>query len=328
MKVEDFDYRLPESLIAQRPPEVRGESRLMVLSDKTEHRSFADLPEYMDEGDVLVLNDTKVMPARLRGTRETGGKVELLLIRPQGENWECLGKGRMKEGERIAVGDSSARVIGKTGGRVLVRFDAPDFEDFLQRHGEAPTPPYIKEELRDSDRYQTVYARANGSVAAPTAGLHITPTLLEELKNKGVETASITLHVGPGTFLPVRSENVEDHEMEEEYYEISQRAAGTISAAKERGGRLFVVGTTTVRALESGLQGDRSSGWTSLFIHPSYQFRVEMDALVTNFHLPRSTVLMLVSAYAGRERILDAYAEAIERRYRFYSFGDAMLVFR
>ncbi|MFQ6106154.1 MAG: tRNA preQ1(34) S-adenosylmethionine ribosyltransferase-isomerase QueA [Thermoplasmata archaeon] len=331
MRVEDFDYSLPRGLIAQRPTAVRGDSRMMVLEDEIRHEMFSNLPKHMEKGDVLVLNDSKVLPARLRGRRETGGRVELLLLRKEGANWLCMGGGRMKEGESLRIGDSSAEVVERSGGRLLVRFDSPDFDAFLREHGEMPVPPYIKEELDDGERYQTVYARAKGSIAAPTAGLHFTHEMLEELSSKGVRTAMVTLHVGPGTFLPVKSRRAENHEMGEEYFEISEEAAQVVNDALDSDRRLFVVGTTTVRALESSQSGGRvagSKGWTDLFIHPPYEFGLKTDALITNFHLPRSTVLMLVSAYAGRERILEAYEEAIRREYRFYSFGDAMLVFR
>jgi len=332
MRVGDFDYSLPRRLIAQRPPTVRGESKLMVLrKDSIRHERFPDLPGYLGEGDMLVLNDTKVIPARLHGKRKTGGKVELLLLRKEDDNWQCLGKGRMREGEKVVIGDSSAEIIEKKEGRLLVSFETSDFDAFLREHGEVPVPPYVQEELEDKDRYQTVYAQVEGSVAAPTAGLHFTPEILRDLSSKGVRTAEITLHVGPGTFLPVKADMVRNHMMEEEYFEISEDAAQRINDAIESENRLFVVGTTTVRALESCQKDGEvisSSGWTGLFIHPPYEFRTRIDALITNFHLPRSTVLMLVSAYAGRQRILDAYEEAIEREYRFYSFGDAMLVFR
>ena len=332
MRVEDFDYPLPKGLIAQRPTEVRGDSRLMVLQgDGVRHKRFPDLPEYMDEGDTLVLNDTKVIPARLKGRRRTGGAVELLLLRKEGDNWSCLGKGRMREGESILVGDTSAEVLRKSGGRLLVRFHTSDFDALLKEFGEMPVPPYIKEELDDGDRYQTVYASADGSIAAPTAGLHFTPELMRELSSKGVRIARVTLHVGPGTFLPVKTADIEDHSMEEEHFEIPGDAARLTSETVESSGRLFVVGTTAVRALESSQKDGRvvaSKGWTDLFIHPPYEFGLSMDALITNFHLPRSTVLMLVSAYAGKDRLLDAYRQAIEEEYRFYSFGDAMLVFR
>jgi len=332
MNVEDFDYPLPKGLIAQRPTAVRGDSRLMVLQgDGVRHERFPDLPEFMHEGDVLVLNDTRVIPARLKGRRRTGGAVELLLLRREGDNWSCLGKGRMREGESILIGDTSAEVLRKSGGRLLVRFDTPDFDAFLREFGEMPVPPYIKEELDDGDRYQTVYASADGSIAAPTAGLHFTPALMRELSSKGVRTATVTLHVGPGTFLPVKTAEVEGHSMEEEHFEVPRDAARLINETVGSNGRLFAVGTTTVRALESSQKDGRivaSKGWTDLFIHPPYEFSVRMDALITNFHLPRSTVLMLVSAYAGKDRLLEAYAQAVEEEYRFYSFGDAMLVFR
>ncbi|MFQ6128220.1 MAG: tRNA preQ1(34) S-adenosylmethionine ribosyltransferase-isomerase QueA [Thermoplasmata archaeon] len=332
MRVEDFDYSLPRELIAQRPTDGRAESRLMVLSRvSVKHDRFANFLNYLSKGDLLVLNDTKVIPARLKGRRVTGGKVELLLLRKEGDNWICLGKGRFKAGERISVGDSSARILEKSDGRLLVSFDTSNFKAFLKKYGEMPVPPYIKEKLNDEERYQTVYASVEGSVASPTAGLHLTHEMLEELYSRGIGTAKITLHVGPGTFLPVRAERIEDHTMEEEYFEISVEAAERINRTLESSNRLFVVGTTTVRALESGQRRGRvvpSRGWTDLFIYPPYEFNIRMDALLTNLHLPRSTILMLVSSYAGRERILEAYKEAIERKYRFYSFGDAMLIFR
>lgn len=340
MKVADFDFELPPERIAQTPIEPRDASRLMVLhrdSGELEHRIFRDLPRYLRTGDALVLNDTRVIPARLIGEREgTGGRVEVLLLHPTGpDTWETLVRpGRKaRPGQRLLFGGGRLRaeVQGLTpaGGRA-VRFTYEGrFEDVLEELGRVPLPPYIRTELEDPGRYQTVYARDPGSAAAPTAGLHFTPRLLEEIAGLGVEIVYLTLHVGLGTFRPVQVEDVEEHVMHAEYYRVTEEAAARLNAARARGGRIIPVGTTALRTLET--VADEAgvirpgSGWTDIFIYPGYRFKAT-DALVTNFHLPRSTLLMLVSALAGRERILAAYREAVRLGYRFFSFGDAMLI--
>ncbi len=342
MDVSEFDFHLPEELIAQSPPPRRADSRLMVLDRETgelEHRRFSDLTEYLRPGDVLVINDTRVRPARLIGMKkETGGRVEILLLKPLGEDrWEVLAKParRLKPENTILFGNGELRAVVEgesdvAGGRIVrLTYEAEDLEALLERLGEMPLPPYIRKRLEDPERYQTVYARAVGSAAAPTAGLHFTPELLEEIRGKGVDIASVTLHVGLGTFRPVTAERVEEHRMHAEYYEVDEEAAERIRAACKRGGRVVAVGTTSVRTLETvaGLHGEivPAKGWTDIFIYPGYRFRA-VDALITNFHLPRSTLLMLVSAFASRRQILAAYEEAVNRRYRFFSFGDAMLI--
>lgn len=340
MRLEEFDYDLPPELIAQTPLDRRDESRLLVLereSGKMEHRVFHDLPAYLRPGDVLVLNDTRVLPARLIGRRKhTGGKVEVLLLRELGsDRWEVLVKPgrRCPEGEELVFGDGklTGRVLNRTeeGGRIIAFSPGgPKFLETLNEIGKVPLPPYIRTELKDQERYQTVYARHLGSAAAPTAGLHFTPELLKAIEERGIAILYLTLHVGLGTFRPVREERIEDHRMHEEYYVVRPGVAEAVNAAKKEGRRVVAVGTTVVRTLESaGKSGEvkAGAGWTDLFIYPGFEFRI-VDALVTNFHLPKSTLLMLVSAFAGREKILRAYQEAIRERYRFFSFGDAMLI--
>ena len=340
MKVTDFDYELPEELIAQHPVEPRDTSRLMLLDKVTgevNHRAhFYDIVDEVSDGDVLVFNDTKVIPARLYGQREgSGGKVEVLLLTPCGENrWECL----VKPGKKCPIGQVivfderlKGTVIDKTsfGGRI-VEFDCDGvFDDVIQEIGEMPLPPYIHEKLEDKDRYQTVYADKKGSAAAPTAGLHFTPELLEKLRAKGVTLAFLTLHVGLGTFRPVSAEDIEDHEMHSEYYVVTEETANTINKARRDGKRIIAVGTTSVRTLESATGDDgvlkAGHGWTNIFIYPGYTYKM-VDALITNFHLPQSTLLMLISALAGREHCLAAYKEAVKEKYRFFSFGDAMFI--
>ena len=341
MRVDDFDYELPERLIAQVPLIARDASRLMVLTRserRVEHRHFRDLPGYLRPGDVLVLNDTRVIPARLAATRSTGGKVEILLLTPKGGDvWECLARpGRRAQiGETLsfAGGRMVGHVLGKTeyGGRVLqfVAASGLDVDSLVDAVGEMPVPHYIKSRLDQPERYQTVYARERGSAAAPTAGLHFTPELLGQIEREGVRIARVTLHVGLGTFRPVKTEQVEEHEMHSEHYEVPAQAAEAINSAREAGGRVIAVGTTTVRTLESAADADGrvmpGAGWTSIFIYPGYVFRA-VDAMVTNFHLPKSTLIMMVSAFAGRDFVLDAYRQAVQEEYRFFSFGDAMLI--
>lgn len=340
MNVKDFDYELPEELIAQDPLKDRAGSRLMVLNRRTgevEHRHFRDILGYLNAGDCLVLNNTKVIPARLHGVKEdTQAHIEVLLLRRRDKDvWETLVKPgkKAKCGTRIVFGDGllTGEVTGivEEGNR-LIRFTYEGiFEEILDRLGQMPLPPYITHELLDKNRYQTVYAKYDGSAAAPTAGLHFTEELLEQAKEKGIRIAEVTLHVGLGTFRPVKVENVLDHHMHAEFYMVSAEAAETVNRTKQEGGRVVAVGTTSTRTLESAADADgmlrETSGWTEIFIYPGYQFKV-IDALITNFHLPQSTLVMLVSALAGRERVLDAYRIAVKERYRFFSFGDAMYI--
>jgi S-adenosylmethionine:tRNA ribosyltransferase-isomerase len=336
----DFYYDLPQELIAQKPMEPRDASRLMVVhraQDRIEHRHFYDILEYLSPGDVLVVNHTRVIPARLYGRKVgTGGKIEFLLLkRLSRDEWEVILKPGKKApvGARFEFGNGEllAEIIGHAdeGGRI-VRFSYEGvFEQVLERLGQMPLPPYIHERLEDRDRYQTVYAKYDGSAAAPTAGLHFTPELLDKVKQKGIEIVPILLHVGLGTFRPVKEEKVEDHHMHSEYYEVSPEAADQINAAHARGNKIFAVGTTSVRTLESVADDagvvHAGSGWTEIFIMPGYKFKA-VDALITNFHLPESTLLMLVSAFASREQILNAYEIAVQEGYQFFSFGSAQLL--
>ena len=340
MKLSDFDYDLPEERIAQFPCEPRDHSRLLKVDIDTgelTHAHFYDLLDDVEAGDLLVFNNTRVIPARLIGAKPTGGKVEVfLLTRLDGDRWEVLVKPGKKAriGQEILFGDELSCVVEDNtdfGGRI-VRFRYQGiFEEVLDRLGETPLPPYIKEKLADKERYQTVYAKENGSAAAPTAGLHFTKEMLAKLEVKGVRLAFVTLHVGLGTFRPVNVENVLEHVMHKEYYSVSADAAEAIRQTKEAGGRVIAVGTTAVRTLESAAEEDGTitpkTGWTEIFIYPGYRFKV-VDALVTNFHLPKSTLLMLVSALADREMMLEAYRVAVEEKYRFFSFGDAMFLAR
>lgn len=340
MKLSDFDYDLPEERIAQFPCEPRDHSRLLKVNIDTgelTHAHFYDLLDDVEAGDLLVFNNTRVIPARLIGAKPTGGKVEVfLLTRLDGDRWEVLVKPGKKAriGQEILFGDELSCVVEDNtdfGGRI-VRFRYQGiFEEVLDRLGETPLPPYIKEKLADKERYQTVYAKENGSAAAPTAGLHFTKEMLAKLEAKGVRLAFVTLHVGLGTFRPVNVENVLEHVMHKEYYSVSAEAAEAIRQTKEAGGRVIAVGTTAVRTLESAAEEDGTitpkTGWTEIFIYPGYRFKI-VDALVTNFHLPKSTLLMLVSALADREMMLEAYRVAVEEKYRFFSFGDAMFLSR
>lgn len=339
MKKSDFYFDLPEELIAQTPLEKRDESRLLCLDKNTgsmEHRHFYDLPDLLQEGDCLVLNNSRVLPARLIGARPTGGAIELVLLRDLGDNrWECLSRpGRKtKPGQHILFGNGELEAIVEEtapGGNRIVRFLYEGiFLEVLERLGRMPLPPYIRAELENPERYQTVYAKELGSAAAPTAGLHFTQELLETIRAKGVRTEFITLHVGLGTFRPVKEDEIEDHEMHSEFCMIPPETAEAVNTAKKNGGRIIAVGTTSCRTLESFAKDDGtlepSSGWTDIFIYPGYRFKC-IDALITNFHLPESTLIMLVSALAGREHILNAYHTAVENRYRFFSFGDAMFI--
>ena len=337
MDVKDFDYELPQELIAQTPIEPRDASRLLVMDKKTgalEHRHFYDLPDYLKPGDVLVFNDTRVIPARLHGFKTTGAPVEVfLLTRKNNTDWEVLvrpGK-KLQEGAEIRFSDElSCTILSKTdfGGRIARFHFSGIFEEILDRLGETPLPPYIHEKLADSERYQTVYNRERGSAAAPTAGLHFTKELMQKIRDMGVEEVFVTLHVGLGTFRPVSEERIEDHKMHREFYTVSQEAADALNRAKAEGRRIIAVGTTSVRTLESaGADGVMKAGgnWTQIFIYPGFKFHF-VDALITNFHLPQSTLIMLVSALSTRENILHAYQVAVGERYRFFSFGDAMFI--
>ncbi len=340
MKVSDFYFELPEELIAQYPLEKRDSSRLMVLDKKTgeiEHRKFHDILEYLNEGDTLVLNNTRVLPARLIGEKEeTGGKIEFLLLkRIEGDKWECLAKpGRKaKVGTVFTFGEGKlkaiVREIGEEGNRIIeFKYDGI-FEQVLDELGQMPLPPYIHEKLEDKERYQTVYSKEKGSAAAPTAGLHFTEELLKEIKDKGVNIAYLTLHVGLGTFRPVKVDDVNNHVMHSEYYHLDKENAELINKTKEAGKRVISVGTTSSRTLETiGDENGRvreQSGWTDIFIYPGYKFKI-VDNLITNFHLPESTLIMLVSALAGQDNIMNAYNTAVKEKYRFFSFGDSMFI--
>ncbi len=340
MQLSDFYYDLPQELIAQDPLEDRSSSRLMVLDRQTgdvEHRHFTDILEYLHPGDCLVINNTKVIPARLFGVKEdTQAKIEVLLLkRKENDIWETLVKPgkKAKPGTKLVFGDGllTAEVVDvvEEGNRLIQFHYDGIFEEILDQLGQMPLPPYITHQLKDKNRYQTVYAKYDGSAAAPTAGLHFTKELLQKVKDMGVDIAEVTLHVGLGTFRPVKVENVLDHHMHSEFYMVSQEAADKINRAKESGHRVIAVGTTSTRTLEAAADENgrlhETSGWTEIFIYPGYQFKV-IDALITNFHLPQSTLVMLVSALAGREHVLHAYEIAVKERYRFFSFGDAMLI--
>ena len=340
MNVKDYDYDLPEELIAQDPLEDRSSSRLMVLDRQTgdvEHRHFTDILEYLHPGDCLVINNTKVIPARLFGVKEdTQAKIEVLLLkRKENDIWETLVKPgkKAKPGTKLVFGDGllTAEVVDvvEEGNRLIQFHYDGIFEEILDQLGQMPLPPYITHQLKDKNRYQTVYAKYDGSAAAPTAGLHFTKELLQKVKDMGVDIAEVTLHVGLGTFRPVKVDNVLDHHMHSEFYMVSQEAADKINRAKENEHRVIAVGTTSTRTLEAAADENghlqETSGWTEIFIYPGYQFKV-IDALITNFHLPQSTLVMLVSALAGREHVLHAYETAVKEKYRFFSFGDAMLI--
>lgn len=339
MNKSDFDFYLPEELIAQTPLEKRDTSRLLHLNKQTgeiEHKHFYDIKQYLREGDCLVLNDSRVLPARLIGARPTGGAVELVLLKDLGDNrWECLSRpGRKtKPGQELVFGDGELTAVVQEvtlGGNRIVKFSYEGiFLEILERLGKMPLPPYIKEELQDTERYQTVYSKELGSAAAPTAGLHFTKELLAEIADMGVKICYVTLHVGLGTFRPVKADKIEDHEMHSEFCIVPDETAESVNAVKRAGGRVIAVGTTSCRTLESFTTEDgtlqATSGWTNIFIYPGYKFKC-IDALITNFHLPESTLIMLVSALAGRENILNAYNTAVKERYRFFSFGDAMMI--
>ena len=340
MRRQDFCFELPQELIAQDPLKDRSSSRLLVLDKETgevSHHVFRDIIDYLNPGDCLVINDTKVIPARLIGSKVgTDAKIEILLLKRKSDQvWETLVKPgkKAKPGAKISFGEGL--LVGEVidiveEGNRLVKFSYEGiFEEILDQLGQMPLPPYITHQLEDKNRYQTVYAKNSGSAAAPTAGLHFTPELLEQIKEKGVDVASVTLHVGLGTFRPVKAENILDHHMHSEFYRIEEEEAAKINRAKEKGGRIICVGTTSCRTVESAADENgrvkAGSGWTDIFIYPGYRFKI-LDCLITNFHLPESTLLMLVSALAGREHILAAYEEAVKEKYRFFSFGDAMFI--
>jgi S-adenosylmethionine:tRNA ribosyltransferase-isomerase len=341
MRIEEFDYILPSSLIAQYPSPQRGESRLMVLhrsQGTIEHRDFRDILEYFDPGDLLVMNNTRVLPVRLIGRKESGGKCETLLIPPSNGTkgmWEVLIKGakKVREGTRIQFGNGLYGEVKevKDGKGKICFSDQSEVIGILQKIGHIPLPPYIKreDELLDKDRYQTIYAERDGSIAAPTAGLHFTYSVLQSLRDQGVSTVFITLHIGIGTFMAVKVRNIEDHTMEAEWIEIPEETVREIERTRQRGGKVIAVGTTTTKALESLSNSEGrvkpGKGFSSLFIYPPYRFRV-IDKLITNFHLPKSTLIMLTSAFAGKDLLMEAYREAIDKKYRFYSYGDAMLI--
>lgn len=351
MKLSDFDYNLPKELIAQSPVEPRDASRLMVLEKNIEHRHFSDILDYFGDGDTLVLNNSRVIPAKLRGKKSTGGRVEALVLSRSGAGYECLIRGKnISEGAKLYFGEfdepnknissfstgsskleaTILEVIKNAGtNRYVVGFNCNgNLDEILEKTGEAPLPPYIKKKLDDKNRYQTVYSKEKGSIAAPTAGLHFTNELLGRIMDKGVRIAYVTLHVGIGTFAPVKVHDIESHVMEPEYISVSPESADIINETK---GKLIAAGTTAVKALESSCVDGKTrafEGFSQLFIYPPYSFKSRIDAMITNFHLPESTLLLLVSAFAGRERLLAAYNEAIKNSYRFYSFGDAMLIFR
>lgn len=339
MNKSDFYFELPPELIAQTPLEKRDTSRLLHLdkhSGDIEHGHFTDIKKYLRAGDCLVMNDSRVLPARLLGSRPGGGGVELVLLRDLGDGyWECLSRpGRKtKPGQELTFGDGELKAVVESvteGGNRIVRFSFEGvFLEILERLGKMPLPPYIKEELGDSERYQTVYSKELGSAAAPTAGLHFTKELMKELEEMGVRICYVTLHVGLGTFRPVKADQIEDHEMHSEFCMVPKETAETIMRTKAEGGRIIAVGTTSCRTLESFTDENgviaECSGWTNIFIYPGYRFKC-IDALITNFHLPESTLIMLVSALAGRENVLNAYEEAVKERYRFFSFGDAMMI--
>ncbi|MCX9083310.1 MAG: tRNA preQ1(34) S-adenosylmethionine ribosyltransferase-isomerase QueA [Candidatus Methanoperedens sp.] len=334
MKLSDFDYHLPKELIAQSPVEPRDSSRLMVVKNGIEHQLFSDIPDHFEKGDTLVLNDSRVIPAKLTGKKSTGGQIEALVVSRSDAGYECMIRGKnIREGTKLDFGELEATVLQilerPNTNRYLVDFNCNgDLPEILERIGDAPLPPYIKQKLNDKNRYQTVYSKEKGSIAAPTAGLHFTDELLEKISKKGVNIAYVTLHVSLGTFTPVKAEVIEDHIMEPEYVSIREENAEIINATK---GKLIAAGTTTVKALESSCINEKiveNDGFSQLFIYPPYKFGLKIDAMITNFHLPKSTLLMLVGAFGGKERLMSAYKEAILHSYRFYSFGDAMLLFR
>ncbi|MGE4354008.1 MAG: tRNA preQ1(34) S-adenosylmethionine ribosyltransferase-isomerase QueA [Oscillospiraceae bacterium] len=339
MNKSDFNFYLPEELIAQTPIPRRDGSRLLHLDKNTgevEHRHFYDLPEYLRPGDCLVLNDSRVLPARLIGTRKTGGHIEVVLLRDLGDDcWECLTRPGRKSrpGTELVFGNgeltAEVQAVAEGGKRIIKFYYEGIFLETLERLGKMPLPPYIKVELEDQERYQTVYSRELGSAAAPTAGLHFTKELLKKIEDMGVNVCYITLHVGLGTFRPVKTEKIEDHEMHSEFCIVPERTSKIVTETKKNGGRIICVGTTSCRTVESFANDDgtldATSGWTDIFIYPGYRFKC-LDALITNFHLPESTLIMLVSALAGRENILRAYDIAVHERYRFFSFGDSMLI--
>ncbi len=335
IKLSEFDYHLPQELIAKYPVEPRDSCRLMVLdrrNQKIEHRIFRDIVEYLKEGDLLVLNDTKVIPARLIGRKATGAKIEVLLLRPYTDNeWEVLIKNikRLKPGQEVIFGEDFKAVLLEKyqEGKARVKLIGNNIKELINKYGHIPLPPYIEreDEEKDKEAYQTVFARKEGAVASPTAGLHFTEELLKKLEEKGIKKAFCTLHVGLGTFRPIQTEDITKHKMHEEYYQIPEETLQAIRETKERGKKVIAVGTTVVRTLETYAQTGKKEGFSDIFIYPPYQFKM-VDALITNFHLPKSTLILLVSAFAGKDFIFKAYNEAIKQKYRFFSYGDAMLI--
>ncbi len=335
IKLSDYDYTLPKELIAKYPVEPRDSCRLMVLNrnDKTiNHRIFRDIVEYLEEGDLLVLNDTKVIPARLKGKKETGANIEIFLLRPYTEDtWEVLIKNikRLKPGQKVIIAEDFYAVLLEKfdEGKAKIKLVGKNVNELIKKYGHIPLPPYIEREDEEKDKnyYQTVFAKKEGAVASPTAGLHFTTELLEKLEKKGIKKAFCTLHVGLGTFRPIQVEDITQHKMHEEFYQIPEETLDLIKETKEKGKRVIAVGTTVVRTLETYARTKKTEGFSNLFIYPPYEFKI-VDALITNFHLPKSTLLLLVSAFAGKDFIFKAYKEAINNRYRFFSYGDAMLI--
>lgn len=329
LKLSMFDYELPKEMIAQKPAEQRDKSKLMVVGEKIEHKTFSDIADYLQAGDVLVLNETKVMPAKLVGCKSTGGTAEIILMERDNERtFDCrIQANKPKLGDELIFGELKCKITRQDGDIFSVEFDRKVTDKMIRKNGILPLPPYIKEKVDDYSRYQTIYAKKEGAVAAPTAGLHFTGELLEKIRQKGVKIANICLHVSFGTFLPIREEDVTKHEMEREHYEISPVDAQIINSCR---GRLICVGTTSLRTLESAADENGrikpGSGWTELFVYPGYKFKSKTEAMITNFHLPKSTLLLMVCAFAGRKTIFRAYEKAIKEGYRFYSFGDAMLL--
>ncbi|MGB9748783.1 MAG: tRNA preQ1(34) S-adenosylmethionine ribosyltransferase-isomerase QueA [Candidatus Woesearchaeota archaeon] len=329
--LEDFNYEVPKELIAQKPIIPRDHARMMVVKDKIYHKHFYQLPEYLEKGDVIVVNNTRVIPAKFFGKKETGGKVEVLLIKNLGENvWECLVKGRrIKENTSLFFDGLKAKVESRKEGKFILNFNKKIRNEIFNK-GEIPLPNYIKEKLEDKEMYQTVYSKRLGAIAAPTAGLHFTKELIEKLNSKGVRFVEITLHVSLGTFKPVK--NIETHKMDEEYYEISEESASMINEAFENKNSVFAVGTTVVKTLETVSDSNGliipKTGLSDLFIKPDYKFKTKLSAMITNFHIPKSTLIMMVCAFGGYERVMNAYKEAIREKYKFFSFGDSMLLFR
>jgi S-adenosylmethionine:tRNA ribosyltransferase-isomerase len=332
MKTEDYNYELPKELIAQEPVKPRSASKLLVINgEKLEHKKFKDITNYLEEGDVLVLNETKVVPAKLIGKKSTGAKAEIIITAKQGEYYKArIATNKPRPGNTLIFEEElEADILKQEKDIFYIKFNKENIEEYMEKHGKLPTPPYIQKELEKNENYQTVYAKKEGSVAAPTAGFHFTPELLQKIQEKGIKIAKVTLHVGFGTFLPIITENIEEHNMEEEYYEITKENSEIINNCK---GKLIAVGTTTLKTLETASDENgkiqATKGWSNTFIKPGYKFKTKIKALITNFHTPKSTLLLLVCAFAGKQTIFNAYKEAVKQKYRFYSFGDATLLFK